>query len=234
MRICFGRIAGAPLPKPRLARQLALLGPVSTSEKAALIGFLFFLLGTASSDWHKIAPAWLAAFLLIGLLLMGLISKADFQQKIDWPMIFFLLGVEGLTRAITYLKLDTALSNAAGVRLAFVDENIFIFIPVVLAVTLLIRLALPIMAGMVVSAVILIPIAHTQFINPWIVVFLTSLFSDIWFIPYQCSPYIQVISGGYGRYYKVSDFMRYNHLMNLSRVAAAYLSIPYWQWLGLA
>lgn len=148
-------------------------------------------------------------------------------------MIFFLLGVEGLSRAIVYLKLDASLVKSVSTWFDFVGGNILVFIPVVLVVTLVIRQVLPIQAGMFVSAVILIPIAESQFINPWIVVFLTSMFSDIWLAPYQCSPYIQVLRGGYGRYYEKSNFMFYNLLISLARVAAAYLSIPYWQWLGI-
>ena len=121
MRLCFGRGAAAGLPKPRLARQLALLGPMSAAEKGALVGFLFFLLGAATSDWHHVSAAWIAGFLLVGLLLMGLFSKKDFQQKIDWPMIFFLLSLDGLSRSISYLGLDTALAHSVGNGFAFVD-----------------------------------------------------------------------------------------------------------------
>ncbi|CAN5476179.1 hypothetical protein BH11PSE11_BH11PSE11_21280 [soil metagenome] len=233
-RMIFGSGAKVALPKDKLARQLALLGPISRPEKAALIGFLFFLIGAGTTNLHQISPAWLAAFLLAGLLLMGLISKKDFQTKIDWPMIFFLLSLDGLSRAITYLGLDLALANAAGNTFDFIGGKLVLFIPVALAVTLLLRIVLPITAGMVVAAVILLPIAQAQFINPWVVVFLTAMFSDIWFAPYQSSQYLQVTSSGYGRYYSQRDFLSYNYWMNFSRVLAAYLSIPYWQWLGLA
>ena len=95
------------------------------------------------------------------------------------------------------------------------------------------RLVLPTTAGMVVAAIILLPIGQSQFLNPWVVVFLTAMFSDMWFLPYQCSPYLQVVGSGMGRFYEQAEFLRYNHYMNLSRVAAAYLSIPYWEALGL-
>jgi len=42
-----------------------------------------------------------------------------------------------------------------------------------------------------------------------------------------------VAGSGLRRCYDEPGFLRYNHLMNLSRVAAAYLSIPYWDMLGL-
>lgn len=233
VRLSFGRSSQAALPKLRLQHQLDLLGGITRPEKAALTGFLFFLIGAGTVEWHQISPAWLAAFLLIGLLLMGLLSKKDFQQKIDWPMIFFLLSMDGLSRAITYLGLDASLARAAGGMFDFVGGSLVWFIPVALVVTLGLRLVLPITAGMVVAAVILIPIGQAQFINPWVVIFLTAMFSDIWFMPYQCSPYLQVTSSGLDRYYKHADFLRYNHWMNLSRLLAAYLSIPYWEWLGL-
>ena len=233
VRLCFGRSVQAALPKARLQRQLGLLGPITRPEKAALTGFLFFLVGAGTAGWHQISPAWLAAFLLIGLLLMGLLSKKDFQQKIDWPMIFFLLSLDGLSRAISYLGLDLALARSAGNAFDFVGGSMAWFIPVALVVTLLLRLVLPITAGMVVAAVILIPIGQAQFINPWVVVFLAAMFSDIWFMPYQSSMYLQVMGSGLDRIYKHTDFLRHNHWMNLSRLMAAYLSVPYWQWLGL-
>lgn len=234
VRLSFAAEVQAPLPKSRLAVQLGLLGPVSAPEKAALLGFVLFVAGAATTPWHQVNPAWLAAFILVSLLLMGLVSKKDFQQKIDWPMIFFLLSLDGLSRSLTYLGLDQALANSVGGSLNFINGNLWLFIPVALVVTLALRLVLPITAGMVVSAVVLMPIAIGQNIHPWVAVFLTALFSDMWFRPYQSSQYLQVVSSGYTRFYAEPDFLRYNHVMNVSRILAAYASVPYWQWLGLA
>ncbi|MDB5758597.1 MAG: hypothetical protein JWM30_1886 [Burkholderia sp.] len=202
-------------------------------KKAVIAGFLFFLIGAGTSDLHRIAPAWIAGFLLAGFLLMGLVSRKDFQQKIDWPFLFFLLGVEGLSQSISYLRLDVALVAAVGKSVDFIDGRVLIFVPVVLGVTVLLRLFLPIQAGMVVSAVILVPIAVAQEINPWIAVFLTAMFSDIWFWRYQCSPYLQVLGNGYGPYYDSMQFMTYNLLINIARVIAVMLSLPYWSWLKI-
>ena len=151
-------------------------------EKGALLGFVLFVVGAFTVTWHQVNPAWLAAFILVALL-PGLVSKKDFQQKIDWPMIFFLLSLDGLSRSISYLGLDTALSAAVGDRFDFVGDNLLLFIPVVLAVTLVLRLALPITAGMVVAAVVLMPVATAQDIHPWVLTFLTAMFSDMWFKP---------------------------------------------------
>ena len=104
----------------------------------------------------------------------------------------------------------------------------------VLAVTLVLRLALPITAGMVVAAVVLMPVAMSQDIHPWVLTFLTAMFSDMWFKPYQSSQCLQLASSGYANYIADPGFRRYNHFINASRIVAAYASGPYWQWLGLA
>lgn len=234
LRWSFEREPQAALPKSRLRVQMGLLGPMTGPEKAALAGFVLFVAGAASTSWHQINPAWLAAFILVALLLGGLVSKKDFQQKIDWSMIFFLLSLDGLSRSISYLGLDKALSQAVGDQFDFVNGNLLLFIPVVLVVTVVLRLALPITAGMVVAAVVLMPVAMAQNINPWVLGFLAALFSDMWFKPYQNSSYLQVIAGGYTRYFAEPGFMRYNQIMNLARILAAYLSVPWWDWLGLA
>lgn len=234
MRLSFALEPQAPLPRDRLREQQALLGPVTGPEKGALLGFVVFVVGAFTTSWHQVNPAWLAAFILVALLLTRLVSKKDFQQKIDWPMIFFLLSLDGLSRSMSYLGLDTALSAAVGDGFDFVGGNLMLFIPVVLAVTLVLRLALPTTAGMVVVAVVMMPVAVAQNIHPWVLAFLTAMFSDMWFKPYQSSQCLQLNSSGYGKYIADPGFRRYNLFMNASRVVAAYASVPYWHWLGLA
>lgn len=223
----------APLPKPRLALQLRLLGPLSASEWLAVGGFLFFLVGAATYAWHRVPPSWLAGCVLIGLLLSGHFSKQDFRRQIDWPMLFFLLGVDSITRVMDYHHLQTGLATVLSESFVFVNGRIEFFILAALVTTLLVRLALPVTAGMLVSVVILLPVAEAHGVHPWICVFLAALFSDIWFLPYQSSVYLQVMSQGFGDTFDRGTFFRYNFWMNLSRIIVAYVSLPWWSWLGL-
>jgi di/tricarboxylate transporter len=222
-----------PLPKGRIAVQLELLGPMSGAEKIALGGFLFFLIGSGTVSWHHVQASWIAGCVLIGLLLSGVFGKQEFRQQLDWPMVFFMLGMDSITKVMDYLGLSDALARATNAGFGFIDGQISLFILAVLATTLIVRLALPITSGMLVATIIMLPVAETQNINPWICVFLTAMFSDIWFLPYQSSQYLQAVSSGFTAWYDERGFMRYNNLMNLARVAVAFLSIPYWQWLGL-
>ena len=223
----------APLPKARIQAQLDLLGPMTAGERIALAGFAFFLAASASVSLHHVPPSWIAGIVLVVILVSGALGKKEFREQLDWPMVFFLLGMDGITRIMEHLKLNAVLARVMTDWFGFISGNAWLFILAALVMTLIVRLALPITSGMLVSTIILLPVAAAQGINPWICVFLTAIFSDIWFLPYQSSQYTQVVSQGFESHYDVPGFLKYNHLMNLARVVVVFLSIPYWKWLGL-
>ena len=223
----------SPLPKERIATQLNLLGPLTYPEKIAMMGFGFFLIGASTTSWHHVQPSLIAGCVLLGLLLSGVFSKEEFRQSLDWPMIFFLLGMDSITRIMTYLGLDSQLAAALSGSYGFVNGQIALFILAALVTTVVLRLALPSLAGMLISVIILLPVAQTNGIHPWICVFTVAVFSDIWFASYQIGVYSQIKTDGLEADIDNKLFMRYNHFMNLARVAVVYMSIPYWKWLGL-
>lgn len=222
-----------PLPKDRISTQLQLLGGMSYPEKIALLGFGFFLVGASTVSIHHIQPALIAGCVLLGLLLSGVFGKSSFRQKLDWPMIFFLLGMDSITRIMSYLGLDLQLAQALSSSYSFVNNSISLFILAALVTTVVLRLALPTVAGMLVAAIVLIPVAQANGIHPWICIFLVAVFSDVWFAPYQIGVYSQIKSENLENDMDNRLFMRYNHWMNLARVAIVFISIPYWYWLGL-
>lgn len=224
----------APLPRADIRRKLLAMGPLSPSEWAAAGSFAFFLAGIATVGWHHVKPPYLAGCVLLGLLLTGTLLRKDFRTKLDWPMVFFLLGLDSMVRIMDYLGLAEALARTTRHYFDFADGNIALFILVCLAVTLAIRLALPVTAGALTAAVILLPVATAQGINPWIAIFCAAIFSDMSFFRYQgTNGLLQLHSEGLLDEADQRGFMRYNLLMNLARVAAVYASVPWWGVLGL-
>jgi DASS family divalent anion:Na+ symporter len=60
------------------------------------------------------------------------------------------------------------------------------------------------------------------------------MISDIWFFPYQCTYYIQIESEIIKEpLFNMKKFFIYNAFSNILRIAAVFVSIPYWKWLGL-
>jgi DASS family divalent anion:Na+ symporter len=230
----FPTTGEAPLPRQDLEGQLAAMGRLKPSEWVAATGFVFFLGGCATVSWHHVAPAYLAGCVLLGLLLTGTLLRKDFQQQIDWPMIFFLLGMDSMMRIMNHLGLTQALASAAGQIYGFVDGKMALFIIAALVTTLTVRLVLPVTAGMLTSAIILLPVAAAQGVNPWICIFCTAIFSDISFFRHQgTNGILQIHSSGLFGMADERGFIRYHFLMNAARVAAVFASIPWWQWLGL-
>lgn len=224
----------SPLPRAEMQRKLAELGRLTSAEWIAAGGFLFFLLGCATVPVHHVMPPYLAGFVLLALLLSGTLLRKDFQRRIDWPMIVFLLGMDSMVRIMSYLGLQQSLARAVRHAFDFVDGRVSLFILVALVVTLVVRLALPVTAGMLTSVVVLLPIAMAQGIHPWICVFCAAIFSDISFFRHQgTNGIIQIRTAGLFDETDERGFLRYNMLMNLARVAVVYASIPWWEGLGL-
>ncbi|WP_345798522.1 SLC13 family permease [Castellaniella sp. MT123] len=233
MRFLFRAEVSRPLPVARIQAQMTLLGPLRAPEWVAALAFLVFLLGAIVPQWHQSQTAWLAGFVLIGLLILGLFNKGAFKTQIDWPLIFFLLCLDGLTEAIHYLGLDVLMIQAIGHHLDWVGGSLGWFILLALVVTVALRLVLPLTAGMILAVTVLMPIGLEQGIHPWLVVFLASLFSDIWFMPHQNSALQQALAAGLRSRCDEMLFFRYAWWLNPLRIVLAYASIPYWKWLGL-
>ncbi len=233
-RLLFKGEALPPMPKEQVRRQLALLGPLCAEEKFTLLALVLFLGGAISISWHHISLPWIAGFILVALLLYGLVSKKNFQQYVDWPMVFFLLSLQGLTSTMEYLDLVGQIKPWMDSAAALLQEDVTRLVLLELAVVLIVRLAFPITAGMVVSAILLMPLALATGINPWVIGFLAAMFSDMWFFPYQSSQYTQLRGAhGKGQMFDEPLFLRYNLATCALRIVAVFASIPYWDYLGL-
>ncbi|MBI3532794.1 MAG: hypothetical protein HY068_10060, partial [Burkholderiales bacterium] len=163
-----------------------------------------------------------------------LVSKKNFQNYVDWPMVFFLLSLQGLTGVMEHLHLVDQIKPWIDGMADLLQHDIIRLVLLELAVVLVVRLALPITAGMVVSAILLMPLAAATGINPWLIGFLAAMFSDLWFFPYQSSTYTQLrVVDGKGRMFNEPLFLRFNLASCALRVLAVGLSIPYWDALDL-
>lgn len=223
-----------PLPRDQIRRQLSEKGSLQPAEWVAAGGFVFFVAGTATVSWHHVRPAYLAGCVLLALLLTGTMLRKDFQRQIDWPMIVFLLGMDSLMKIMTHLGLAEQLARAAGRVFGFVGGSVGLFILAALVTTLLVRLVLPVTAGMLTAAIMLLPVAAANGVHPWICVFCAAIFSDISVFRHQgTNGIIQMRVAGLFDGIDEAGFLRYNMWMNVARIAAVYASIPWWQWLGL-
>lgn len=234
VRVRFPTNSQATMSRGDVRQRLADMGPASPSEWVAAGSFTFFLLGIATVPWHHVKPPYLAGCVLLALLVTGTLGKRDFQRRVDWPMIFFLLGIDSLMRVMDHLGLAQALARVMRRWFDFIDGDVGLLLLATLIVTATLRLVLPVSAGMLTSVAILLPIATAQGINPWVIVFGAAVFSDMSFLPHQgTNGILQMRSAGLLDDVDQRGFQQYNLLINAARVAAVYASIPWWTFLGL-
>ncbi len=224
---------------PRLSRQrvetrLARLGPLNRHEAAALLGIAVFIGGMLTTSLHQIQAPWMGLAIFYGLLLFGSLNRQELKERIDWPFLLYLSGLTGLVHTFNHLGLDHALASALPTLGELMREDFPLFVLFLFGLIFIIRLAVPISATIVILASLLMPVADINGINPWIIGFCILLLGEIWFLPYQCSYYLQfrTLNREQPRYDERS-FLIYNGLMNLARLAAIYASLPFWRALGL-
>jgi di/tricarboxylate transporter len=222
------------LPKERVAEQLRLLGKLKNREWAAVLGVAFMLLGIVTSSIHKVQPPWLGFAMLFGLLLCGMLRKKELKEKVDWTFLLYLGGITGIVATFNYLGLDAVLGAALPGLGTYMRTNFPLFILILFVIINVIRLAAPINATVVILAAVLLPLAEVNGVNAWVLGFIILILSEMWFMPYQCSYYLQMQELNRQRpLYDEKAFLRFNAVSNFARLAAVYASLPYWKMLGL-
>jgi divalent anion:Na+ symporter, DASS family len=214
--------------------QWQILGPMQPREWPALVGVCLFAVGVVVASFIHIDPPWTALTLLFALLLSGVLSPDEFRSQIDWPFLVFLAGIVGMVNSMRHLKLDTWLAGQLGWMGSYMVTDLPTFILLLTAVVTLIRLVVPISATIVIVATVFIPIAVVAGVNPWLVGFIILIVGELWFLPYQCSYYLQFrqLTADQG-IYDENRFLLFNALMNVAKILAIYASIPFWKYLGV-
>lgn len=214
--------------------QLKVLGKTTNMEWLALSSACLFLMGITTASVHKIDLPWIALGVFFLFLSLGLMGKKDFQSKIDWSFLILLGSLVGLAKTMSYIELDQWIGDNLGWLGYYMDNNFSLFIIIFLCTVLFVRLFLPNNATVAIFATILIPMSETQGINPWLIGILLLSFSDIWLFPYQCSYYLLFKEIMSGSYMFNEQLMRQTNLLTIGiRLAAIYISFPYWEKLGL-
>jgi len=231
--IMFRASEHSSLSKERISAQLALLGDLHRREWAAIFGILFFMVAVLTTSAHRIQPAWVGLAVLYGLLAFGMLGKNEFRKEIDWPFLMYLGGIVSITSTLHYLNLDNVLAHSFLWLGDYMRQDFRLFLVLLALVVFVIRLAVPISATIVILATVLMPIAENAGVNPWIVGFSTLVLGEMWFMPYQCSYYLQLREMTRGaEFYDEKTFLRLNAVSNLFKLGALYASIPYWKVLG--
>ena len=214
--------------------QLQVLGPMSRQEWGAIAGTLLFTLGVLTESLHKIRTPWLGMGLMFSFLILRLIDKEDFKKRIDWALLIYLASLVGFGASFSFLGMDRWVSGQLGSLGTLLHENLNLFLLLLSLGMMAVRLVLPMSPAIAIAATILMPMADAQGISSWVVGFAILTLGEMWFFPFQSTQYLQLREMPVGEaFFDERRFLIFNGIMNLVKIAALYLSIPYWRTLGL-
>ncbi len=210
------------------------LDPMSASEWAALAGILLLTLGIITAPFHKI-PIPLVTFTIICfLLVLGALDRKSFIAQIDWAFLFLLAAMIGFMASMGHMGLDKVLVEQFSGFKTFMRLDFEKFVLVLTAITLGVRLFIPLNSAILILAAAFLPLASAAGISPWVVGFIILIMSETAFFGYQ-SPYILFFRN------QVADHVNYSEtkvqifhaLLIVVKLGAIYASIPFWRKIGI-
>lgn len=225
--------------KPQLSRELIehqriILGPLTRLEWAALGGLLLFALGVATSSLHKIHLPWVGLTVLYVILVLGFLNKTDFRSKIDWSFLIFLGTLIGFVKAMSFTGLDVIIGHRLAWLGDYMRSDMEMFILLLTVIILVLRYFIPNNATVVLMASVLFPIAELNGINSWVIAFIILMISDAWFFPHQSTFYIlfdELMAEK--NYLNTRNLLMFNAVTFIFRIAAVYVSLPFWRYIGI-
>jgi divalent anion:Na+ symporter, DASS family len=222
------------ISRSRIQEQALLLGKKTPQEQMAVVCFLLFTVGVMTSSFHRLSPSAIGLIVLFVLITFNVLSRDNFQRTIDWPSLVLLGGLIGVMAVVDYLGLGTyfiANIEWAGTSL---KNDFKMFALVLLGIIFIVRLVVPYGPAVIILATLFMPIAQQYEISPWVVSFVILFWGKMWFFKRQYPPYSTFLDHCTSSdIFNQQAFYRFNLMMNLARILAIFLSIPYWEGMGL-
>jgi DASS family divalent anion:Na+ symporter len=170
---------------------------------------------------------------LCQLLVLGVLSRGDFVGKIDWAFLMLLGSLIGVLATLDHLQIDTFLMGQLTWLGTYMRQDFALFVMALSGVFLLARLVIPLNQAIVIFAAALIPIASNSGIAPWVVGFVLLVLAETAFFPHQ-SPYIFLFNRLTSDVAVSNRRVQLFHLLLVPfKLLAIYLSIPFWEEIGV-
>jgi len=222
------------IEKTEIERRWQALEKMNWSEWTTLFSTIILIICIATGSIHKISIPVISFFVICFLLVTGALPRREFVEKIDWAFLFFMASMTGFMAGVTYMGLDKELAATFLELKDFMRMDFGKFVLLLSGITLLVRLFIPLNPAILILSVAFLPMAAGAGISPWVVGFIILMMSETAFFGYQ-SPYIlffRNLTLGHVTYSEVKVRI-FHGLMVLAKLAAIFLSIPFWQKTGV-
>lgn len=216
-----------------ITQNLNRMGPIKKSETFTTLCLVALFVGMLTTNYHHIPQSWLCFTILFLLLVLNHIDINDFQRNIDWSFILFLCSLVSISQTFKELKIDIWLYEG---MLRYFPEMLHSRLTLfssMIGITLTLRLFLPVGAVVALLVPSAVSFAYLAGISAWPLCFTILFIADIWFFPSQCTFY-RVYKDAFGNVFSSQKkFLIFNAVMNIVKILAVLLSLPYWKYLSL-
>lgn len=213
--------------------QLRTLGPMTDKEKVALGTLLACIAGLATEHWHHIDEAWIAMFGFVVVFATSVLEEKSIRSDIDWSFLLALGAMVGFGDILVESGLTNLIVNSIKPYLAMFSDNKILLLVMFSFTVHLIRCALPLTPGLLVSMLAIMPVLASTGIDPFVVGLVALLSSNPWVLKQQNSIYRNVWKATGGKLFAHNDTtkMALLHIIIVALAVAA--TVPYWTYLGL-
>jgi len=213
--------------------QLGVLGPLSKHEWITLIVLCLTILGWLTAGYHKLDSAWISLAALCVLVNTGVLGWGMMKKGIDWEMLLCMGVTLAIPTLLAQAKIDKWLVGfLAPLVLPLTDYPALCFVVIAL-IGYVMKLALTSFLTVITLTVALLPLSEQMGINPWVIVMIVLIASEVWFFPFQVDWHTLAYSTTDGKGFTYRLMYRINPIYAVAYLLALIVAIPYWRYLGL-
>ena len=217
-----------------LTKILEILGPTSSTEKAAFICMFGAIFSLATVSVHGIAPDVICLLILLFLFTFQFMNDKGFQTRIKWDFLIFMCGLSGIAFAANDVGLISWLEDNTKWMAEYLNHHFFELTTLMIIMALVVQLVLPRDVNLNVFSIMFIPLFQKNGISPWIAVFIINTVSRIWFFEYQEPEYRVFTKHSSNSSENLAKSLKNARLrMNIFYILSIYIGIFYWKWIGI-
>jgi anion transporter len=213
--------------------QLEILGPLSKYEWITLAVLCATVTGWLTGSTHKIDGAWVALLALCLLINTGVLGWGMLKKSIDWEMLIYMGATLSIPTLLTEAKIDQWLVGLLAPLVVPFSETPALAMIVIALITYAVKLVFTSFLTVVTLVIALLPLAGDLHINPWIMIMIVLVASEVWFFPFQVDWHTLAYATTDGKGFSYHDMKRIRLFYAAAYLIALVAAIPYWRYLGL-
>ena len=219
------------LPENYFSDKYQALGKMKKEEWVALVVVVACLALWISNIFDAGMVALLGA---VAMSAFGILTPKDFQTRIPWGLIMFIGALIGIAGFMSTTGVSTWLAGLLGPSVSPVVSSVWIFVPVLLVLTWILRAFIPAQGVCIVILYSIFgPLLPDAGISLFIFGFVEYIGGNIWFNGFM-NPFVLGALGVAGNeYVTIKEFKKSAYAYAVISIVAMMGSIPLWMAMGL-